>query len=120
MINFKRVSRYDINIRHTANAGCVVTVGCFEAAFSTPTEMLKALVEFYKDPEKMEKEYGKISGPQNVETNAPRENCTVGFDTSSLRAGNPTPVRDRAEMRRYQIQDDGPNGVATIDHPGNN
>ena len=62
-LEIKVVSGYNINIRHTANGGCIVKVGCCEAAFSTPEEMLQALAEFYDDPKKIEKEYNEIGPP---------------------------------------------------------
>lgn len=72
-IEFKKISRYDVNIRHTANGGCIVQIGCCEASFTTPGEMIRALEEFYKDPDAMEKKYNhavKKLGPQYEEVNA--------------------------------------------------
>jgi hypothetical protein len=59
-IEFKKISRYDFVIRHTANGGCIVQIGCCEVCFTTPGEMLEALADFYKDPEGMENKYNKF------------------------------------------------------------
>ena len=67
---FKRASTHNINIRHTANGGCIIKVGCCEAAFTTPDEMLETLADYYKDPDRMEKEYNKKVGPP-METSDP-------------------------------------------------
>ena len=69
-IEFKKISRYDVNIRHTANGGCIVQIGCCEASFTTPGEMIRALEEFYKDPDAMEKKYNAFRGPQPEQGNA--------------------------------------------------
>ena len=59
-IKFRSASKYNITIRHTANGGCFVQIGCCELSFSSPNEMLAALKKYYDNPNKMEKEYNKL------------------------------------------------------------
>lgn len=61
MIEFKSISNYNINIRHTCNGGCIVNIGCCEACFSNPADMLKALEEYYFNPEDIEKRYNSFT-----------------------------------------------------------
>jgi hypothetical protein len=67
-VEFKRISYHNINIRHTANGGCIVKVGCGEFSFSKPEDMLEALTQYFDDPKKMEKEYNYVNGPQVEES----------------------------------------------------
>lgn len=77
---FKRASKHGINIRHTANGGCIIKVGCCEAAFTTPDEMLETLADYYKDPEGMEKEYNALDpdGPDVIDTGVEERGCSSG------------------------------------------
>ena len=87
MINFKRISKYDINIRHTANGGCIVNVGCCEASFSNTEDMIEALTEYYKNPDEMEKKYNAFAGPMEDVPSA-RE-CMPEPDNRALRRAEP-------------------------------
>ena len=125
-IEFKKISRYDVNIRHTANGGCIVQIGCCEASFTTPDEMLKALADFYKDPEGMEKKYNASNGPCDTDGGSSagatlREAVRAGRPTSAPR---PTNVLERHHANRISAECDeqcetGPD-EGRIDHPGNN
>lgn len=70
-MEFKRISNHKIQITHTANGGCIAQVGCGTFAFTKPEEMLEALTEFYKDPQKMEKEYNSLGA--DVERTEPMD-----------------------------------------------
>ena len=115
-MEFKRISKYDINIRHTANGGCIVNVGCCEAAFSNSDELIDALTEYYDDPEGMEKKYNAIAiedGPRNVPTGA------IGY--GATRECMPDP--DNRALRRSGPHHDEPDDCCQeerIEHPGNN
>jgi len=65
-MEFKKASKYDINIIHTSNGGTIVNVGCGTFSFSTPQEMLSAMHRYYNDPEAMEKKYGNIYTNQPI------------------------------------------------------
>ena len=60
-MNFKKISKYDIRIRHTSNGGMIVKVGCAEFSFSNPEDMMDVMKQYYENPDKMEKEYNKVS-----------------------------------------------------------
>ena len=70
-MEFKRISNYEINIRHTANGGIITKVGCAEFSFSNPDDFLKALTEYYENPDLFEKQYNEVAmhdAPQEVAT----------------------------------------------------
>ncbi len=56
-MDFKRLSPYEINIRHTGNNGIIVRIGCGEFCFSNPDDMTNALIEYYENPVEMERKY---------------------------------------------------------------
>ena len=121
-IEFKKISRYEVNIRHAANGGCIVQIGCCEASFTTPGEMLEALADFYKDPEGMEKKYNESNGPCDTGGAALREAIIAGRPTSAPR---PTNVVERHHANRISAECDEEQceaepDEARIDHPGNN
>lgn len=68
-MEFKRMSKYDINITHTANGGMIVRVGCATLSFSNPEDMMDAMKQYYENPDGMEKQFNVISSqdvPQPV------------------------------------------------------
>ena len=70
-MEFKRIANYDIKIRHTANGGIIAKVGCAEFSFSNPDDFLKALTEYYENPDLFEKQYNEVAmgdAPQEVAT----------------------------------------------------
>lgn len=67
-MEFKKISDYDIHIRHTINGGVIVKVGCAELSFSSPEDMMDIMKQYYADPKGMEKEYNSNVGLQEVET----------------------------------------------------
>jgi hypothetical protein len=70
-MEFKKISNYDIHIRHTVNGGVIAKLGCVELSFSSSEDMMIAMGQFYADPEGMEKEYNSVVGPQEVESGDP-------------------------------------------------
>ena len=73
MMEFKRVSRYDINITHTVNGGMIVKVGCAVLTFSNPEEMMDVMRQYYENPDEMEKLYNKANC--DVTENCAEERC---------------------------------------------
>ena len=71
-MNFKKISKYDIRIRHTSNEGMIVKVGCAEFSFSNPEDMMDVMKQYYENPDEMEKEYNKVS---IQDTPMPEETC---------------------------------------------
>ena len=61
MMEFKRVSKYDINITHTVNGGMIVKVGCAVLTFSNPEDMMDVMKQYYENPDEMEKLYNKAN-----------------------------------------------------------
>jgi len=61
MIQFKKISEYDINIEHTINSGILVRVGCCKVVFNNSNEMLSALEDYYRDPDAIEKIYNNLN-----------------------------------------------------------
>ena len=57
MMKFEKISKYDINIRHTVNGGVIVRVGCAELSFSNPEDMIDVMKQYYENPQEMEKKY---------------------------------------------------------------
>jgi hypothetical protein len=62
-MELKRISKHDINIRHTVNGGMVVNVGCAVLSFSSPEDMIDAMKQYYDNPDEMERKYYATSGP---------------------------------------------------------
>jgi hypothetical protein len=56
-MEFKRISKYDIHIRHTVNGGIIVKVGCAELSFSSPEHMLEIMKQYYENPLEIMKQY---------------------------------------------------------------
>lgn len=106
MITFGRVSNYDINIRHTVNGGCIGKIGCAELSFSSPTDMLEVMKEYYEDPEKMEKQYNvsigqDIEGPYEDEgSDRPQVAETAEGPNRALREGEETRQESRLRGSR--------------------
>jgi len=90
-MEFKKLSKYNVNITHTINGGCVVKVGCCKAVFTDHNAMLIALKEYYDDPEGMEKEYYKIQKDDCCVAESPDPGRPVG---RTLRG--PTAVNEEA------------------------
>lgn len=65
MIKFKTASKYDIHIKHTVNGGMIVRIGCATLAFDNYKPMMKAMEEYYENPEGVEKVYNDAIGPPN-------------------------------------------------------
>jgi hypothetical protein len=82
-IQFKRASKYDITINHTANGGTIVRIGCAEVSFTNWKDMLIAMKEYYENPEKMETQYNHST---QRDTPAPRQAA----------------IRERRRERRYE------------------
>lgn len=57
MMKFEKISKYDINIRHTSNGGVIVRIGCAELSFSSPEDMMDVMKQYYENPQEMEKRY---------------------------------------------------------------
>ena len=59
-----RAIKHDIVIKATSNLGFTVAVGCAFLAFKDGEDLLAALKEYFKHPEKLEKEHNKIYGSE--------------------------------------------------------
>jgi hypothetical protein len=109
---FKKASKHNINIRHTVNGGCIIKVGCCEAAFSTPDEMLETLADYYKDPVGMEKRYN-TSDPDGFGPEATDTGCGTSDPVGHALGHAPNRVTSvGSSIRDHQIEeaiDDGEN-----------
>jgi hypothetical protein len=99
-MEFKKLTNNEIRIRHTANGGLIVKVGCAELAFSGYKMMLEAMEEFYKDPHAMEKEYNDNQG-QDLADTAECEDCGPEpmADTPRTQPLGPPPSRSGGNRR---------------------
>jgi len=91
MLEFKRISKYEIYIRHTINGGCIVNIGCCEISFSNSDDMIDALKEYYSDPDGMEKKYNLVASNINIptpESYSPRKNYRTAEERCSLEPAN--------------------------------
>ena len=110
MITFKQLSKYDIHIEHTANAGIIVTIGCCKTVFSNPEDLLNGLAQYYNNPEEMEKKYNQVVSPADE---------SIGY---GIGYGN-MPQPDNRALRRSGPHDDpgcSCQKEIPIDNPGNN
>lgn len=71
-LKFELAFPYDIRISPTVNGGAIIRVGCAELSYDNTNKMLKALREYFADPEAAEAAYCKCNalraGPQAVPT----------------------------------------------------
>ena len=97
-MEFKKLSKYNINITHTVNGGCIVKIGCGRAVFTDHNAMLIALKEYYDDPEGMEKKYYDIQKNDCCEEAAP------GGPTGRVLRRDPRAVSEEANC----VEESGP------------
>ena len=103
-MEFKRISKYDIIIRHTVNGGCIANIGCCEVSFSNTEDLLDALEDYYANPDEIEKKYNAFS----------KANC-IGY--AHEQECMPDPEPERRSERRY---DEDCCETSRIEHSGNN
>ena len=82
MMEFKRVSKYDINITHTVNGGMIVKVGCAVLTFSNPEDMMDVMKQYYENPDEMEKLYNKA----NCDVTCDEERCEDSLELQNIPA----------------------------------
>jgi len=56
-LKFELAFPYNIQIEPTVNGGVIVRVGCAQLTYENTNKMLKALKEYFSDPEAAEKAY---------------------------------------------------------------
>ena len=98
-MEFKRISTHKIHIRHTANGGIIAKVGCGEFSFSNPDDFLKALTEYYENPDQFEKQYNEVAmhdAPQEVATS---EDCETSGPYNEEASDRPTRALGRGTSR---------------------
>ena len=102
---FKKASKYDIHIKHTANGGMIVQVGCAEVSFSNWGDMLDAMRDYYSNPERMEKEYNKSSAtcdqpePMSEQAAYCEAGCSCEDENFPVGSGNRLAHRDERRAR---------------------
>ena len=60
---FGKACRWNIHIMPTENQGFVVEVGCRRFAFENKNSLLRALRQYFDNPEEVEKEIAEKTGP---------------------------------------------------------
>lgn len=115
-MEFKRISNYNINIRHTINGGVIVKVGCAELSFSSPADMMDVMEQYYEDPEGMERLYNDSGAnedvPQEVESSGPEErrsSTSTGPLTEAGSGGNTLARSPRGPRSNPVATEEGPN-----------
>lgn len=73
-----KVIKYKITIEPTLNNGFIVKVGCGLFGYSSSGNLLNALDEYLKNPEKFEKEYNDLQGATAEEVTDDEQVATVG------------------------------------------
>jgi len=74
-MNLGRLFTHDFSISPSDNNGIIVKIGCARLCYSSSSEFLRALEEFFKDPEKWEKEYNSNRGPTAEAVNPGQYTC---------------------------------------------
>jgi hypothetical protein len=93
-MNFEKISKYDIKIRHTVNGGVIVKVGCAELSFSNPEDMMDVMKQYYENPQEMEKLFNKSNASHPVEE---------AVEESIYEETQPQAQREVPHSRRHSI-----------------
>jgi hypothetical protein len=113
MIALGRKVNYTITIEPTMNGGFFVKVGCGKFSFTDYEDLLSALGDYFENPEKLEKEYNKLSvvpiqevpsAPvdyNRAEQPAPPMGRPIAYETREQpepTIGRPFPLNDNREQ----------------------
>lgn len=102
-MEFRTIPMRTIEIKATANDGYIVNVGCTNFAYTDPEKMIADLGEYIRDPEGVEKAYGKHAKAYEDVECAPERPLGMGDTIAGSQAFQPddSPEGQSAEDLGY-------------------